>query len=67
MALQWVLSELCGVAKPSHVADNDRQTAFNEGKRSVGIVLLDLAGVRPVLIESDDDGRRDAPDHDDER
>jgi hypothetical protein len=54
--MRWVINTLCGVAKPSY-AESDRESAFNEGKRAVGIVLFDIAGSAPALIERDDDGR----------
>ena len=61
IAMRWIINDLCRVARPSY-AESPTETAFNEGHRAVGIVLFDLAGSAPALIETDDGRRRDPED-----
>jgi hypothetical protein len=36
MGMEWIVNNLCMVGEQSFDADNDRVTAFNEGRRFVG-------------------------------
>lgn len=56
MAMTWIINTQCGVARASFSKD-PLEMAFNEGQRAVGIVIFDIAGSRPELIEQDNAGR----------
>ena len=42
LAMDWIIDEACGFGLMSHRPDNQHETAFNEGRRCVGIILNDL-------------------------
>lgn len=54
--LLWFVLSLCGVFRASFVAKDSNQTAFNEGRRDVGLRLLrDIASANPKAYSQMED------------
>lgn len=44
-ALQWMVDSLCGTYTPSYVSEKPYDTAFAEGKRNVGLQIVQLVNL----------------------
>ena len=54
-ALNWIIQTLCGTYDLSYRPDSDRDTAFAEGKRHVGMQIVKLINLKPA--QRGNDGR----------
>jgi len=55
-AMKWIVEDLCRTYDLSYRPNSDRDTAFAEGKRSVGLVLVEEININPAYLRSKTDG-----------
>lgn len=62
LALAWIVGSAAGVDSPSYSPGDATETAYMEGRRSVGLHVVKHAGMARTWLET---GVRDENDHDD--
>jgi len=49
-ALRWIVETAAGTYQPSYRPDSDRDTAFAEGRRSVGLAIVKLLNMPAEVL-----------------
>lgn len=55
-ALAWIIESAAGTYDLSYRPDSDRDTAFAEGRRFVGLQLVKLLNLRPATAKDSEHG-----------
>ena len=56
-ALRYIVEVVAGTYDQSFRPDSERDTAFAEGRRFVGLTLVKLSKINPQLLRKNTDGR----------
>jgi len=62
-ALHFIVTELCQTYNVSYIPDSDRDTAFAEGRRFVGLQIIKLTKLDVTNLRFDDVGRDGSGEH----
>lgn len=47
LALKWIVETACGTYDETYFADSERNTAYAQGKRHVGLQIVKMVKVQP--------------------
>lgn len=53
-ALQWIINDLAGTYDETYFADSERNTAYAQGKRHVGLQMVKLIKLSPAALNWND-------------
>jgi hypothetical protein len=51
-ALEWLIHAACGTYQPTFIPDSDRESAFAEGRRAVGLELVKLVNLPADAVKA---------------
>lgn len=49
-AIEWIIQVCAGTYQPTFIPDSDRETAYAEGRRAVGLELVKLINLPPAAV-----------------